>query len=60
VTPIKTLVRLALDAPARAMHRMELAPAALTTVLWFADGNASLRSYNDVFHLDGLLPVRHV
>jgi probable phosphoglycerate mutase len=60
VTPVKTLVRLALDAPPRALHRMELAPAAMTTVLWFSDGNASLRSYNDVFHLDGLLPVHHV
>jgi hypothetical protein len=39
---------------------MELAPAALSTVLWFRDGNASLRSFNDVAHLDGLLPVRHV
>lgn len=47
VTPIKTLVRLALDAPARALFRMELAPASLTTVAWFADGNASLRAFNE-------------
>jgi probable phosphoglycerate mutase len=60
VTPVKTLVRLALEAPTRALHRMELAPASLSTVLWFTDGNASLRSFNDVSHLDGLLPVSHV
>jgi probable phosphoglycerate mutase len=47
VTPIKTLVRLALDAPAQALFRMELAPASLTTVAWFGDGNASLRAFNE-------------
>jgi probable phosphoglycerate mutase len=60
VTPIKTLVLLALEAPARAAYRMELAPASVSTVLWFDDGNASLRSLNDTQHLDGLLPRRHV
>lgn len=50
VTPIKTLVRLALDAPARALFRMELSPASLTTVLWFGDGNASLRAFNETPH----------
>lgn len=52
VTPIKTLVRLALDAPSHALYRMELAPASLTAVSWFADGNASLRLFNDTGHLD--------
>jgi ribonuclease H / adenosylcobalamin/alpha-ribazole phosphatase len=60
VTPIKTLVLLALEAPARAAYRMELAPASLSTVLWFDDGNASVRSLNDTQHLDGLLPQQHV
>ncbi len=60
VTPIKTLVLLALQAPARAAYRMELAPASLSTVLWFDDGNASLRSLNDTQHLGGLLPFQHV
>jgi ribonuclease H / adenosylcobalamin/alpha-ribazole phosphatase len=60
VTPIKTLVLLALEAPARAAYRMELAPASLSTVLWFDDGNASVRSLNDTQHLDGLLPYQHV
>jgi ribonuclease H / adenosylcobalamin/alpha-ribazole phosphatase len=54
VTPIKTFVRLALDAPGSALYRMELAPASLTTVAWFSDGNASLRSFNEVGHLDSL------
>jgi hypothetical protein len=29
-------------------------------VLWFDDGNASVRSLNDIQHLDGLLPYQHV
>ncbi len=60
VTPIKTLVLLALEAPPRAAYRMELAPASLSTVLWFDDGNASVRSLNDTQHLGGLLPFQHV
>jgi probable phosphoglycerate mutase len=51
VTPIKTLVRLALEAPPHALYRMELSPASLTTVQWFPDGNASLRVFNDTAHL---------
>ncbi|WTW97710.1 bifunctional RNase H/acid phosphatase [Streptomycetaceae bacterium NBC_01309] len=51
VTPIKTLVRLALDAPPQSMFRMELSAAALTAINWWADGNASLRVYNDTSHL---------
>ncbi len=51
VTPIKQLVRLALGAPTEAIHRMELQPAALTVLDWYADGNASLRVFNDVSHL---------
>ncbi|WP_372341347.1 histidine phosphatase family protein [Streptomyces sp. CC224E] len=51
VTPIKTLVRLALGAPAEAMFRMELAAASLTTVAYYADGNASVRCLNETAHL---------
>ncbi|MCF2533203.1 bifunctional RNase H/acid phosphatase [Yinghuangia soli] len=51
VTPIKTLVRLALDAPAQSMFRMELSAAAITAINWWADGNASLRVFNDTSHL---------
>ncbi|OEV02511.1 histidine phosphatase family protein, partial [Streptomyces oceani] len=47
VTPIKTLVRLALDAPPESLFRMELSAASLSSVAYFADGNASLRLLND-------------
>ncbi|GAA3810752.1 bifunctional RNase H/acid phosphatase [Streptomyces chiangmaiensis] len=51
VTPIKTLVRLALGAPPEALFRMELSAASLTAVAYFADGNASLRLLNETSHL---------
>ncbi|TXS54930.1 bifunctional RNase H/acid phosphatase [Streptomyces sp. t39] len=47
VTPIKTLVRLALGAPPEALFRMELSAASLSAVAYYADGNASLRLLND-------------
>jgi ribonuclease H / adenosylcobalamin/alpha-ribazole phosphatase len=46
VTPIKVLVTRALSVPLEAVHRMELGPASLTTLAWWTDGNASLRTYN--------------
>ncbi|MET9294248.1 bifunctional RNase H/acid phosphatase [Streptomyces sp. NPDC003077] len=51
VTPIKTLVRLALGAPPESLFRMELAAASLSAVAYYADGNASLRLLNDTGHL---------
>jgi ribonuclease H / adenosylcobalamin/alpha-ribazole phosphatase len=48
VTPVKVLVRLALEAPPQAMFRMELLPASLTEVQYYADGITSLRSFNTV------------
>nr|WP_202523748.1 bifunctional RNase H/acid phosphatase [Kitasatospora sp. SID7827] len=51
VSPIKTLVRLALGAPPDAVHRMELSAAALSAVQYYGDGNASLRLLNDTSHL---------
>ncbi|MFI6770005.1 bifunctional RNase H/acid phosphatase [Streptomyces sp. NPDC050355] len=51
VTPIKTLVRLALGAPPESLFRMELSAASLSAVAYFADGNASLRLLNDTSHL---------
>ncbi|MFE7747493.1 bifunctional RNase H/acid phosphatase [Streptomyces sp. NPDC057428] len=51
VTPIKTLVRLALDAPPESLFRMELSPASVSTVAYYADGNPSLRVLNDTSHL---------
>ncbi|WP_370109579.1 bifunctional RNase H/acid phosphatase [Streptacidiphilus sp. MAP12-33] len=51
VTPIKTLVRLALGAPTESLYRMELSAAAVCSVQFYADGNASLRLFNDTSHL---------
>jgi probable phosphoglycerate mutase len=51
VSPIKTLVRLALQAPPQSLYRMELQPAAVSVVQWYADGHASLRLFNDTSHL---------
>ncbi|MGA8986871.1 bifunctional RNase H/acid phosphatase [Aeromicrobium sp.] len=48
VTPIKLLVRLALDAPMQVIYKMELAPASVTTIQWHPDGAASLRNFNVV------------
>ncbi|MGW3410969.1 bifunctional RNase H/acid phosphatase [Streptomyces sp. NPDC000888] len=51
VTPIKTLVRLAIGAPPESLFRMELSAASLSAVAYYADGNASLRLFNDTSHL---------
>ncbi|MGW2723795.1 bifunctional RNase H/acid phosphatase [Streptomyces sp. NPDC001492] len=51
VTPIKTFVRLALGAPPESLFRMELSAAALSAVAYYADGNASVRLFNDTSHL---------
>ncbi len=51
VTPIKTLLRMALDAPPSALYRMHLDLACLSEVAWFDDGPAVVRSLNDTGHL---------
>ncbi|MFJ6247805.1 MULTISPECIES: bifunctional RNase H/acid phosphatase [unclassified Streptomyces] len=51
VTPIKTLVRLALGAPPESLFRMELSAASLSAVAYYTDGNASVRLLNDTSHL---------
>ncbi|MFE6981189.1 bifunctional RNase H/acid phosphatase [Streptomyces griseus] len=51
VTPIKTLVRLALGAPPESLFRMELSAASISTVAHYGDGNASVRLLNDTSHL---------
>ena len=48
VTPIKMLVRLALEAPMNVIYKMELSPASITTITWWPDGPASLRNFNVV------------
>jgi broad specificity phosphatase PhoE/ribonuclease HI len=54
VSPIKTLLRIALDAPPSALYRMHLDLASLSEVQWFADGPAVVRSLNDTHHLSAL------
>ncbi|MEV5407520.1 bifunctional RNase H/acid phosphatase [Thermopolyspora sp. NPDC052614] len=51
VTPIKTILRLALLAPPAALYRMHLDIACLSTVDYYADGPAVVRSVNDTSHL---------
>jgi probable phosphoglycerate mutase len=48
VTPIKLMVRGVLQAPMASLFRMELKPATVTEINWYADGLASLRSFNVV------------
>jgi probable phosphoglycerate mutase len=51
VTPIKLLVRAALDAPSHALFRMQLSPGSLSVIDWFAEGHDVLRMFNDTSHL---------
>ncbi|MFC8938790.1 bifunctional RNase H/acid phosphatase [Streptomyces griseoincarnatus] len=51
VTPVKMMIRLALGAPPEALFRMELSAASLSAVAYYADGNASVRLFNDTSHL---------
>ncbi|MFJ3301982.1 bifunctional RNase H/acid phosphatase [Streptomyces sp. NPDC086549] len=51
VTPIKTFVQLALGAPPESLFRMELSAASLSAVAYYADGNASVRLFNETAHL---------
>ncbi|MFN2560398.1 MAG: bifunctional RNase H/acid phosphatase [Jatrophihabitans sp.] len=51
VTPIKTLVRLTLDAPPAAMFRLHLDTASVSIIDYYADGNSSVQLVNDTSHL---------
>ena len=46
VTPIKLLVKLALDMPMESLYKTELAPAGVTVISWFPDGHPVLRLLN--------------
>lgn len=46
VSPIKCLLRLALGAPPEVVFRMELAPASLSEIAYYPDGNAMVRRFN--------------
>ena len=54
VGTIRSLTARALGSPLDSMNRMELAPASITTLTWYADGNASMRSFAESSHLEGL------
>jgi probable phosphoglycerate mutase len=51
VTPIKTLLRLGLDAGPSLLFRLHLDLASLSIVEFYPDGNASVRLVNDISHL---------
>ncbi|NUW42855.1 bifunctional RNase H/acid phosphatase [Nonomuraea rhodomycinica] len=51
VTPIKTVLRLALMAPPAALYRMHLDVACLSLVEHYADGGCVVKSFNDTAHL---------
>ena len=52
VTPIKTLLRLALGAPQETMFRFHLDTASLSIVHYFTDGTGSVRMINNAEHPD--------
>ncbi|MDQ1679417.1 MAG: ribonuclease / adenosylcobalamin/alpha-ribazole phosphatase, partial [Frankiaceae bacterium] len=52
-TPITLLACLALDAPLTSLYRVQVAPASITEIDWYADGPAVLRSLNATEHLPG-------
>jgi probable phosphoglycerate mutase len=51
VTPIKSLLRMGLDAGPSLLFRLHLDLAALSIVEFYPDGNASVRLVNDTSHL---------
>ncbi|HET7691226.1 MAG TPA: bifunctional RNase H/acid phosphatase [Nocardioidaceae bacterium] len=46
VTPIKLLVKLALDLPMESIYKTELAPASVTIIAWYPDGHPVLKLFN--------------
>ena len=53
VTPIKTLLRLALGAGASVLHRLHLDLASLSIAEFYPDDGASVRLVNDTSYLNG-------
>ena len=51
VTPVKTLLRQALEAPSSVLYRLHLDACSLSVVDWYGDGRASVRLVNDTAHL---------
>lgn len=52
VVPLRTLIRLALQAPPHTLFRMEVAAASLSTVTYAEDGTATVQTLNDTHHLN--------
>ncbi|MGW0518360.1 bifunctional RNase H/acid phosphatase [Crossiella sp. NPDC003009] len=52
VTPIKSLLRLALDVGPQLLFRLHLDLASISVAEFYPDGNASVRLVNDTAHLD--------
>ncbi|MFE2248745.1 histidine phosphatase family protein [Streptomyces lavendulae] len=52
VVPLRSLLRLALQAPPHSLFRMELAAASLSTVTYDGSGTATVQALNDTHHLD--------
>ncbi|RAG83299.1 hypothetical protein DN069_23205 [Streptacidiphilus pinicola] len=52
VAPVRTLLRLALQAPPHSLFRMEVAAASLSTVTYDRDGTGTVRALNDTGHLN--------
>lgn len=46
VTPIKLLLKLALDMPVESIFKTELAPAGVTIISWYPDGHPVVRLFN--------------
>ena len=51
VTPIKAMVRDALDAPTHVLFRTHLDPASITQIDWYGEGVGVVRVLNDTGHL---------
>ena len=51
VTPIKTFLRFALDAPAHSLYRMELDLTGVSEIDWYPDGATVVKRMNDTSHL---------
>ncbi|MFC5213920.1 histidine phosphatase family protein [Streptomyces coerulescens] len=52
VGPLRTLIRLALQAPPHTLFRMEVAAASLSTLTFDETGTATVRALNDTHHLN--------
>jgi probable phosphoglycerate mutase len=54
VTPIKLMLRDALDAPLHSVFRIHIDPASVSLIDWRAEGPSVVRLVNDISHLRGI------